>query len=104
MIWQMCWPLACLLDKQSRAGHAFQFAYVRRLFCNRRHRLLEHTILERAEKSSRGRELRLLRRLEPAIRRTALFHDGKWIFGSADELPRQRDAIRGAAGWLAASA
>src|SRR5438874_7508896 len=71
----MYWPSACLLDKQSRASHAFQFAYVRRLFCNRRHRLLEHAFLERAEKSSRSRELHFLRRVEPAIRRAALFHE-----------------------------
>src|SRR5213593_3481848 len=72
----MYWPSTCPLDKQSRASHAFQFAYLRRLFCNGRYRLLEHSFLERAEKSSGNRELHLLRRVEPAIRRTALFHDG----------------------------
>ena len=72
----MCWPSAWVLDKQSRAGHAFQFAHLRCLFCSRRHRLLEHAFLERAEKFPRDRELRFLRRVEPSIRRAALFHDG----------------------------
>jgi len=72
----MYWPLACHLDKQSRAGHAFQFAHLRRLFCSRRHRLLEHAFLERAEKFPRGRKLHFLRRVESAIRGAALFHDG----------------------------
>ena len=72
----MYWPLACLLDKQSRAGHAFQFAHLRHLFCSRRHRLLEHAFLERAEKFPRGRKLHFLRRVESAIRGAALFHDG----------------------------
>lgn len=40
---KMYWPLACVLDKQSRAGHALQFAHFRCLFCSCRHRLLEHT-------------------------------------------------------------
>ncbi len=72
----MCWLSAWVLGKQSRAGHAFQFAHLRRLFCSRRHRLLEHAFLERAEKFPRDRKLHFLRRVEPAIRRAALFHDG----------------------------
>jgi alginate O-acetyltransferase complex protein AlgI len=75
-IWKMYWPLGRVLDKQSCAGHAFQFAHVRRLFCSRRHRLLEHAFLERSEESPRDRELRFLRRMEPAIRRAALRHNG----------------------------
>src|SRR5947208_169622 len=55
------------LGKQSRASHAFQFANVRRLFCNRRHRLLKHTFLERPEKSPRRCKLCFLRRVESAI-------------------------------------
>jgi hypothetical protein len=72
----MYWPSTRLLDKESRARYAFQFAYVRRLFFNCRHRLLEHTFLERPEKSPRSCELCFLRRMESAICRAALFHDG----------------------------
>src|SRR5436190_9473969 len=60
----------------NRAGHALQLAHLRRLFCSRRHCLLEHTFLERAEKSPRQRELYFLRRVEPAVRRIAFFHHG----------------------------
>ena len=63
------------LDKQSRAGHAFQFTHVRRLLCSRRERVLEHAFLECAKKSPCGRELHFLRGLEPTIRRPAFFHD-----------------------------
>jgi hypothetical protein len=55
---------------------AVQFTNVRRLFCSGRHRLLEHSVLERAEKPSGDRELHFLRRMEPAIRSAALFYDG----------------------------
>src|SRR4029450_197902 len=54
MICKMCWLSAWVLDKQSRAGHAFQFVHLRRLFCSRRHRLLEHALLERAQKCARA--------------------------------------------------
>src|SRR5205809_310417 len=64
------------LDKQSRAGHALQFTHVRRLLCSRCKHVLEHAFLERAEIFPRGRKLRFLWRMEPAICRAALFHDG----------------------------
>src|SRR4029453_692710 len=76
MICKIRCPLAWVLDKQSRAGHAFQFAHLRCLFCSRRHRLLEHAFVERAEKFPRDRKLHFLRRVEPAIRGAPLLHDG----------------------------
>src|SRR5947207_2150681 len=58
-----------------RLRNAFQFADVRRIFCNRRRHLLEHTFLECTEESPRSRQLHLLRRVESALRGAALFHD-----------------------------
>src|SRR5207249_7500353 len=72
---------------------ALPISYVRRLFCNRRHRVLEHAFLERAEKSSRSRELHFLRRVEPAIRRAALFHDGNGFLARQTNCQGQRAAF-----------
>ena len=65
--------------------HAFQFAHLRRFLRNRHDALLEHRALERAKKSARRRELHFLRRVEPAIRRVAFFHDGDgFLVGQTD--------------------
>src|SRR6266487_4236018 len=88
----------------NRAGHAFQFAHLRRLFCSRPDCLLEYAFVERAEKSPRGCELRFLRRVETPHSPPCSFPRRQWIFGLADQSPRPKDAVRAAPGWLAASA
>src|SRR6266487_3891335 len=86
-------PSPCLSGKQSRAGHALQFVNIRRLLRSCPNAVLEYAFLECAEKFPRNRELCLLRRVEPAVCRAPLFHDGNGFLAGQTNGEGQRAAV-----------
>src|SRR6266581_5874058 len=86
-------PSPCLSGKQSRAGHALQFVNIRRLLRSCPNAVLEYAFLKCAEKFPCNRELCLLRRVEPAVCRPPLFHDGNGFLAGQTNGEGQRSAV-----------